>query len=366
MRGVGGRRRRRTGRAAIAVGAVIAAGAAAIAANGVGLAGVFGGDDASSSEQSDLPPATAKITKETLVDTVTRSGDLGFGDATTVAGRLTGTVTSLPATGSTVTRGKAIYKVDNKPVVLLYGKLPAYRALSSGDEGADVKQFEQNLGALGYDGFTVDDEYTSSTASAVQEWQDDLGLSETGTVELGRVFYAKGQVRVDAYKAALGDAIGPGAKVLNYTGTGQVVSVELPFDYRQLARKGAAVSVKLPDGKTVPGKISATTTVIKAASSGQETDTTVVDVSVTVNDPKVLAGLDQVSLDVAFPASQRKDVLTVPVAALLALAEGGYGVQVVEGDSTRLIAVKTGLFAGGRVEISGDGVTEGATVGMPG
>jgi membrane fusion protein, multidrug efflux system len=61
----------------------------------------------------------------------------------------------------------------------------------------------------------------------------------------------------------------------------------------------------------------------------------------------------------------RTHVLTVPVAALLALAEGGYGVQVVEGATTRIVAVETGLFAGGRVEVSGAGISEGMTVGMP-
>ena len=59
------------------------------------------------------------------------------------------------------------------------------------------------------------------------------------------------------------------------------------------------------------------------------------------------------------------DVLTVPVAALVALAEGGYGLQVVDGATSRFVAVETGLFASGRVEVSGAGVAEGATVGMP-
>ena len=58
-------------------------------------------------------------------------------------------------------------------------------------------------------------------------------------------------------------------------------------------------------------------------------------------------------------------MLTVPVAALLALAEGGYGVEVVDGSTSHYVAVETGLFAGGRVEVSGDGLAEGMTVGMP-
>jgi hypothetical protein len=37
----------------------------------------------------------------------------------------------------------------------------------------------------------------------------------------------------------------------------------------------------------------------------------------------------------------------------------------VDATTTRIVAVKTGLFASGRVEVSGDGLTEGMTVGMP-
>jgi membrane fusion protein, multidrug efflux system len=62
--------------------------------------------------------------------------------------------------------------------------------------------------------------------------------------------------------------------------------------------------------------------------------------------------------------TERKDVLTVPVGALLALAEGGYGLEVVEGSTTRIVAVETGLFADGKVEVSGSGIADGTTVGV--
>jgi hypothetical protein len=70
-------------------------------------------------------------------------------------------------------------------------------------------------------------------------------------------------------------------------------------------------------------------------------------------------------VDVTLVSAQATDVLSVPVAALVALAEGGYGVQVVDGSSARYVAVKTGMFASGRVEISGDGITAGTVVGVP-
>jgi hypothetical protein len=58
-------------------------------------------------------------------------------------------------------------------------------------------------------------------------------------------------------------------------------------------------------------------------------------------------------------------VLSVPVAALVALAEGGYGLQVVEGGATRYLPVEVGMFADGRAEVSGPGLADGMTVGMP-
>jgi peptidoglycan hydrolase-like protein with peptidoglycan-binding domain len=344
----------------LAAVAVLVVGGVAAAATGFGLPN---GDDGGQAH-GELPPQTGQVTRQTLADTSSEDGELGYGSATTVAGRLAGTVTGLTSSGSTIERGQALYRVDNTPVVLLYGALPAYRALSPETKGADVKQFEENLYALGYRGFTVDETYSDTTATAVKKWQGDLGLPKTGTVELGRVIYAAGAVRVDTLKAAVGDAAQQGEALLTYTGTARVITVELAVSDQRLAVTGAVVSVTLPDGKTVPGKITKTATVIKPA-EGQNPVSTKIRVTVTVDDEKTLAGLDQASMVVGFKASERKDVLTVPVAALLALAEGGYGVQVVDATTTRIVAVKTGLFASGRVEVSGDGLTEGMTVGMP-
>ena len=61
----------------------------------------------------------------------------------------------------------------------------------------------------------------------------------------------------------------------------------------------------------------------------------------------------------------------MPVETVLALAEGGYAVEVVTGESsdgaatTRLAAVEPGLFADGFVSITADGVAEGDVVVVP-
>lgn len=341
----------------------LAAGVAVAAAGGTAAAVTLDQGASGTASGGTLPPATAQVQRSTLVDEETVDGTLGYGTETLVTPRLRGTVTWLPASGATVKRGGRLYGVDDTPVVLLRGSLPLYRPLAPGVEGADVRQFEQNLSALGYDGFTVDEEYTGATADAVRQWQEDLGIEETGRVEVGRVVYAAGDVRIHEVRAQVGDAAG-GQPVLSCTGTTRVVTVELDVDQQRLAGEGAAVSVELPDGRTVPGRVSEVETVIELGSGPDQEPETKLEVTVAVDDQKGLGELDRAAVDVSFTAEKREGVLSVPVAALLALAEGGYGVQVVEGTATRIVPVEIGMFSGGRVEVSGDGLSEGMTVGV--
>jgi peptidoglycan hydrolase-like protein with peptidoglycan-binding domain len=340
------------------VAGVLAVGAVAAAVT------VFNLPEAESSSNTASPGTgnTADIVEQTLVDRETHDGTLGHGDTTTLAARAGGTLTWLPGTGATVGRGKPFYKLDNDPVTLLYGTLPAYRELAPGVEGADVEQFEKNLWALGYRGFTVDSKFTASTAKAVKQWQDDLGLDETGRVETSQIVYAPAAVRVDSQTAQAGAFVQPGAEVLKYTGTALVGTVDLTTDSARLAKQGAAVRVEMPDGSTVPGRIVKVATTVKPG-QGDQDDTTVIEVTISFSGAP--AGMDAAAISVDFVASERKNVLVVPVAALLALAEGGYGVQVVDGASTRIVAVETGLFADGKVEIKGNGLAAGMKVGMP-
>ncbi|MFE6336364.1 efflux RND transporter periplasmic adaptor subunit [Streptomyces sp. NPDC057798] len=357
------RRVRRVRRLLVAVGVVAAVGGAAAA--GAGLKDGGSGEEAAGQR----PPATAEVVRQTLRDSRTEDGELGYGAATTASSRGPGTVTRLPDAGARITRGEALYRVDDEPVVLLYGAVPAYRELRPGAEGRDVKQLERNLDTLGHGGFTVDDTYTEATADAVRQWQEELGLAETGTVEPGRVVFAPAAVRVDTLATEEGAVTGPGQKVLTYTATAQAVTVELDSADRRLAEPGAKVTVALPDGTTVGGRVSEVTTEVDPGTGAEEEPTTRVKVLVALDGAKAqkaAASYVLASVDVSFTAGEREDVLTVPVAALVALERGGFGVEVVRGDgTTSYVPVDTGLFADGRVEISGDGITAGTTVGMP-
>jgi multidrug efflux system membrane fusion protein len=310
-----------------------------------------------------LPPATAVVTRTTLVETKKVSGTLGYGDPVPIHATGPGTITWIAPVGSMVKRGELLFKVNERPVVALYGSVPLYRTLGDGAWGVDVQQLEKNLAKLGYSGFTVDDTYDWATAQAVSTWQADLGLPETGTVALGQVVFTPGAVRVAEHTARVGDVLSEGGvSVLSYTGTTRLVSVDLDVADQALAVEGRKVTITVPGQNAVEGKISQVGAVVTAQSTTSDAR---IEVTVTIADQEALGSLVAAPVDVDFVSEERKDVLAVPVAALLALPEGGYGVEIVEGNTTRIVAVKTGMFAAGRVEVSGEGIAEGVTVGVP-
>jgi peptidoglycan hydrolase-like protein with peptidoglycan-binding domain len=332
-----------------------------VVGGGGALAWTMDGSEAAGAHEARL--TTAAVTRGDLVDTETVDGKLTYDDAREVWTGASGVVTWAPEQGRTVKRGGTLLKVAGKPVTLMYGGSPMYRALKSGDSGPDVRQLEENLKALGYGGMTVDDEFTGATETAVREWQDDRGLDETGRVDASQVVFASGAVRVREVKAPEGKRTAQGQPVLTVAGTARVVHVDLDADKQDLAEKGAAVSVELPGGKTVKGKIIDVGDVAESTGTGQD-KTTTVDVDISLGRAET-GRLDEAPVTVELESERRENVLSVPVEALLALREGGFGVEVVDAAGRRLVPVKAGAFGGGRVEISGNGVREGAKVGVP-
>lgn len=311
------------------------------------------------------PPATAPITRGDLSDSSQQDGTLGYLGERKINAGPSGILTRIAAAGSTVERDERLYEVDGRPVRLMYGAEPMYRTLKTGDKGKDVRQLEENLAALGYVGFTVDEEYSAKTAAAVKRWQKSHDMKQTGTVGPDAIAFAGSAVRVKEAGAATGDQVGPGRPVLTVTGSERVVRFKLPVSEAGSAKAGTRVSVQLPDGTTAPGKVSS---VGKTASAGDDPQdrTPKIDITVSFDAPGKVTGVDQSPVTVDLAGETRKDVLSVPVNALLALPGGGFGVQVVEsGGRTRDVQVELGMFGQGRVEISGGGLREGMKVGVP-
>lgn len=342
-------------RTALFAGAALL-GAGAVAAAAAGFGGTAGQHATST---SGLPRATAPVTRTTLTQTEQVDGTLGYGTAHTVHPRGPGTITWLPTIRAVLHRGQPVYKIDDQPVPLFYGRHPFYRRLTPGDTGADVAELERNLTALGYTGFTVDHTYSSATASAVRDWQDDLGLTETGTFDPTSVVLAPGKIRIASHAVQLGDHAT--ASVLTYTGTTRTVHVDLDVALQDLVRPGVKATITLPDRTTVSGTVAGIGSVI----AGHGDNPATVGVTLHVRHQSALGRLDHAPVTVDLVSATARNVLTVPVAALVALAEGGYGVQVVTGTTSHYVPVHLGMFANGRVQISGTGITAGTHVGVP-
>jgi multidrug efflux pump subunit AcrA (membrane-fusion protein) len=174
--------------------------------------------------------------------------------------------------------------------------------------------------------------------------------------------FRPGAVRVSDQQAPPGSALAAGSPVLGITSADKVVTLELPAADQDVIVEGSTVVVQLPDGTDVAATVEAISAVATVSASGNP----VFEVTITLDDPSVAGGLDEAPVDVEVVADSAEDVLAVPVTALLALAEGGYAVEVdAGGGTTRLVAVDPGFFAGGLVEVTSTELQEGDRVVVP-
>lgn len=283
------------------------------------------------------------------------------------------TYTAVAAVGTTVKRGQLLYAVDGATVPLFYGSVVPWRALYLGvAPGADVAALDDNLAALGYGSSLAGRrDFTDATRRAVEAWRKDVGAEPTGTVALGDVVYRPGAVVVTAATAAAGQAAQPGAAVLTASSTTRTVTVALDAGQQGQVEAGDKVTVTLPDGSTVPATVTSVGTVATSSGSDGSGDgggAATISVLISLTHPKAAAGLDQAPVLVGITTATVEDAIVVPVNALLALAGGGYGVEVVNADGThRLTAVTPGTFddAKGLVQVTDTDLQAGQRVVVP-
>jgi hypothetical protein len=386
-----------------------------------GAAVAWAGRPGGGAKPAEQPVAvdTVAIVRTDMSTDQSLPGRLGYGTARPVKGAKVGIVTGLPAPGTSIARGRQLYRVDDRPVPLFYGRMPLFRTLGEVNTvGRDVQIVAANLQALGYPigdqprtGQTVvitrpappatpearsesaaearsgagaepgkdaaadpdneagaatrttrvvvgkgEDVLTRSMIKAIKRWQRDTGLPVTGKIEVGDLLVLTGPVRVDALDAQLGDPAQ--APLMSVTPTAKVITVQAEAEQAGGIGKGDKVTVALPDGSPLPGKVTAVGTALRAEDSGENAPPKLT-VTVAVDDPRKIARLDSADVEVGFAAETHEGVLAVPVGALVALSEGGYAVQRADAG---LVAVDTGMFAKGLVEITGAGLDEGMTV----
>jgi len=347
------------------VGALAAAGAVS-----AWRAGAFSPGAASVSGPGAPAPATQAVTRQDLSSVTPVSATLGYADSYTVTGHGGGTLTWMPSAGQVIGQGQVLYKTDNgSPVVLLYGSVPAWRALAEGTTGTDVSQLNHDLVRLG-DAGSADiaargwDYFSWETEAGVARLQSAAGISSPpGSLSLGQVVFEPTALRVSQVTGSLGGpADGP---VLTATSDEHVVTISLDAAQQSEVKAGDRVTVTLPDGKTTPGVVSFVGTV--AIASGGSGGTATIPVSVKLSHPRAAGSLDQAPVTVHITTASVSNALVVPVGALLAQSTGGYAVEVAGTGNTRhLVPVTPGIFddADGLVQVTG-ALTPGERVVVP-
>jgi peptidoglycan hydrolase-like protein with peptidoglycan-binding domain len=322
--------------------------------------------------------ASATVVRTDVLAQQQVPGTLGYLTTPPVLNQLPGVLTAVPSPGAVIRRGEQLYAVNGQPVTLFYGHQPAWRTLILGvSDGADVRELESNLVAVGADPqhwVTVDDQFTAATAAAVTRWQHALGLPETGAVALGQIVFAPGPVRVAADLTGLGADLQPGTAVAATTIATPAVTVNLDPAYQALIHPGSPVTVTLPGGTTLPGHVTAVSTVATLAvtdnsgSAAAGPPAATIPVTIQLDHPRAAGHLDQAPVQVSIITQQARNVLAVPVTALLARAGGGYDVEIMTGTGIRRVPVTVGLFddTSGLVQVQGpSALRAGITVEVP-
>jgi peptidoglycan hydrolase-like protein with peptidoglycan-binding domain len=326
-----------------------------------------GANDPADAAGETSSPTTAKVQRTDLTETATESGQLGYGDPLDLPSGLSGTVTWLPTVGTVVENGEPLYRLDADPVLRLDGKVPAWRDLGpTVTNGRDVLQLERALTKLGYTDdldMEVDGDWTWVTTIAVERWQRDHGLDDDGELPLGRVVFTDGDVRVASVPVEDGTPVQPGTVVLQVGDTERTVTVSVDPTQKRLAPVHRAVTLEFPDGTTARGRIRDVEHVEATETTDESLDVTIEVVGPVAKRKEVDKQLDGTSVQVGFSHTLAEDVLAVPVTALVALVDGGYGVEKVGTDGKRsYVAVTTGSFSDTLVEVGSPDLAEGDQV----
>jgi hypothetical protein len=345
-----------------------------------------------------LSVGAAQVERRTLSAAVSQAGTLTYrarsdGSPYSVINQARGTYTKLPAAGQVIAQGHVLYRVNDRPVVLLHGSTPAYRNLSAGARGPDVDELNADLVALGYATRAQlrrkSASFGPATAVAVDKLQAALGVTQNGMLTLGQVVFEPSAVRVTSVSVQFGGSTQAGETVMQGTSTIRQVHVPLSASEQTTMAIGDKVTITLPNNRTTPGVVSSVgavatcpsssgadgsgsssaargTDTCSSGSSGSSSPT--ISVDVTPSQPAATGTWDQAPVQVGITTATVPNALVVPVTALLARSGGGYAVEVVgAGARNHLVPVSLGLFddAEGLVQVTASRLAAGQEVVVP-
>ncbi len=176
---------------------------------------------------------------------------------------------------------------------------------------------------------------------------------------------------VGSYINKVGGAVTINGQIYNTSSTGIEVLFWLPAADQDTVTLGDGVEIELPTDERTETTIKFIDQVVTETQAGN-----FIQVKLDVTSPEEIDLYDQAPVKVFVTTEVSQNVLYVPVNALIALAEGGYAVEIYSGDpeieiftgesgvDTTYVGVEIGVFTDGYVEIIGN-ISEGQLVIVP-
>jgi hypothetical protein len=202
---------------------------------------------------SDEPsaPETLRVEEGTLGRTLRRPATAAWEVAGTIQAPTGGIITEVVASSGLVEPGEVLLRIDERPVVLVPGDIPVFRALEEGSTGRDVAALQAYLASLGY---IVDDtstRYSTTTAAAVERWQQTLGIGQTGVIALGDVVFVPGSALHAPLRwteaVFVGATLAPGTPILERLAPSPTLTIEFGGSPPPQLEPGVAGDVTFPN-----------------------------------------------------------------------------------------------------------------------
>ena len=211
-----------------------------------------------------------------------------------------------------------------------------------------------------------------SELAKAKEELDELKLSaKSETFSPTNAYASKTAIIVGSYINDIGSAVTLNSPLYNISSIGIEVVFQVDATDQETVSLGDSVEIELPTDERVPTIITFIDQVVTQTQAGE-----FIEVTLEVLNPEEIEAYDQAPVKVFVTTEISENVLYVPVNALLALAEGGYALEIYDGEleggafegesgvDTSYVAVEIGVFTDGFVEVKGN-ISEGQTVVVP-
>ncbi|KJL29243.1 peptidoglycan-binding domain-containing protein [Microbacterium oxydans] len=275
--------------------------------------------------------------------------------------RASGVVTEVSIEpGAEVMPGDVLFRVNEHPVVIGQGDVPAYRSIDVDTKGADVAQLQSMLTALGLYGGAVDGTAGPRTIEAIRAWQKTLDVEQTGVVDVADIIYVPQlptRVSLDDEVITRGNLVAGGEPVVRALSTSPVFRVPVTEAQAATMPTGTRVEITSPEGD------------VWIASAGKQVvDSQSGSIDIYLDGESICGGdcaqipvSGEALLSSVIVTAEEVSGLVIPSAALVTSADGQFAVIDRSGDRLNVTVI-----ASARGMSVVEGVAEGIDVRVPG